>query len=171
MTSPEKPTTARTRSRFLLPCVAVASLSSIASADIYFTEYLNNTTNGDEDTYEWCEIYNAGTTAVDLTGWSFADNTSGGVIETFGIIKPGAFMIIAKNAQAWANTWTPGDVGSTAHEWTGENLSNTADALNLFDAAGVLQAHLSYCRWRNARQECVLRRSIRRVRNQRDLSG
>jgi hypothetical protein len=114
-----------------------------AAANIYFTEYLNNT-NGEESTYEWCEIYNAGNKAIDLTGWSFADNTSGGVINTFGVIEAGAFMIIAKDAQAWVSAWGLGQVGSTVHEWTGGNLSNTADSLSLFNAQGAMKAHLSY---------------------------
>jgi hypothetical protein len=127
-------------------CLSIASalgLGSVACGNIYITEYLNNTA-GDESTYEWFEIYNAGSASIDMSGWSVRDNAGGGVIDTLGLIRPGQFMIIARDAAAWVEAWNMGVQGANVHQWLGGNLSNTSDAMYLYDAAGVLQTSLSY---------------------------
>jgi hypothetical protein len=71
---------------------------------------------------EWVELYNAGSTAVDLGGW-FLDDSEGGSeayrMPEGTVIPPGAFMLFH---------------GRT----TGVTLDDTGDLVRLLDSDGVL---------------------------------
>src|SRR5690349_9083143 len=66
---------------------------------------------------EWIELYNAGTNAVNLTGWrigrgvdyAFANNT---------VLQPGAYLVVAANRTAFLGQY-PG-VANVVGDWTGQ---------------------------------------------------
>ncbi|WP_310483721.1 SdiA-regulated domain-containing protein [Chamaesiphon sp. VAR_48_metabat_403] len=108
---------------------------------IRITEYSYTAANG-----EFFELTNTGTTPIDLTGWSFDDNTrtTGSFSLTgLGILNAGASAIVTETAEATFRTaWNiPAMVkvlgGST------QGLGR-ADEINIYDAGGVQIDRLTY---------------------------
>lgn len=57
---------------------------------------------------EWVEIFNTGSVAVDLTGWSLSDDANHvKSLSSLGIINPGEFKVY-ENSEGWLNN-TGGD--------------------------------------------------------------
>jgi hypothetical protein len=71
-------------------------------ANLVITEFLasNVATNGlldeDRDNSDWIEIYNRGTNAVNLAGWSLSDDPEVPGFWVFGsrVLNPGQYMIV-----------------------------------------------------------------------------
>ncbi len=87
---------------------------------------------------EFLELYNAGSTMVDLSGW-----TTTGVVSTIPAsteLAPGAYLVLAINP-AELETRT-GYAGAIA--WTSGNLSNGGETVTLTDAVGNLIDSVSY---------------------------
>ena len=104
-------------------------------SDICINEIIPNPNGYDDDVYpngEWLELYNDGSTDVDLTGWSVTN--SAGKVLTFNAasivgysssnnqtweISPGEYVVIARNGDS--NFY----------------LTNTADTISLLDASST----------------------------------
>lgn len=85
---------------------------------------------------EWIEIYNAGTTAADIGGWTIADNRSADVLPGF-LLEPGAFVVVAANHVFLQNYPDfDGDVIILAGN-IGNQLGNDGDLVALIDPSGV----------------------------------
>ncbi|HKX63122.1 MAG TPA: lamin tail domain-containing protein, partial [Verrucomicrobiae bacterium] len=73
---------------------------NLATADLVINEILASNQNGlaDEDgqPQDWIEIYNRGTTTVDLTGWSLSDDPELPGLWTFGsrALGPGQYLLV-----------------------------------------------------------------------------
>ncbi|MEL6464398.1 MAG: ExeM/NucH family extracellular endonuclease [Pseudomonadota bacterium] len=83
---------------------------------------------------EYFEIYNAGTAAVDINGWTVSDNDSDSfVIDNGGplTIAPGSYLVLGNNADISTNGGVPVD-----YEYSGMSLSNGADEIVLTTPAG-----------------------------------
>jgi uncharacterized protein YjiK len=112
---------------------------------------------------DWYEVTNTGTTAIDISGWRFDDGSSSfaSAVALRGITSipagrsaiflEGAAtgtndeMLIANFSQAWfGTTEVPAGILIGAYGGTGVGLSSTADAVNLFNAAGALQAKVTF---------------------------
>lgn len=83
-------------------CVSVLSVSS-ANADLVITEILYNEVGSNSDG-EWVEIYNNGTTAIDLTNYKIGDEETAESVSltegmfyfpTGAIINPGEVQLVA----------------------------------------------------------------------------
>jgi hypothetical protein len=86
--------------------------STVLNANIFITEIMYNPSGTDipSPTFsqEWVEIYNAGTTTVDLTGWTFRDEDDGaadwGVMS--GSLAPGQVGVITTSTEeAFKASW------------------------------------------------------------------
>ncbi|WP_080057528.1 lamin tail domain-containing protein [Spirosoma aerolatum] len=134
----------------LLPQTAVkgnAPSSLAVNADpvgqIRITEFAYN---GAGAANEFIELTNTGTAPIDLTGWSFDDNSrvAGSFsIGTFGVVQPGESVVIAEaSAAAFRTAWylptTVKVVGSN-----NQNLGN-GDELNIYDASNTLVDRLTF---------------------------
>ncbi|HOQ04595.1 MAG TPA: lamin tail domain-containing protein [Anaerohalosphaeraceae bacterium] len=116
-------------------------LGGAAGARMVITEWMYSGVNG-----EFVEFTNVGTTSVDMTGWSFDDNsrTPGSVdLSAFGLVSPGESVILTEaDAAAFRTAWGLGAsvkiIGNLTH-----NLGRN-DEINLYDAGGVLIARLTY---------------------------
>ncbi|MEJ0020173.1 MAG: SdiA-regulated domain-containing protein [Acetobacteraceae bacterium] len=107
---------------------------------------------------DWFEITNAGTTALDITGWKMDDSSGvfGSAVSLLGITSIGAGESVvfletddlAAARTAFINTWFGGTppAGLQIGNYTGSGvgLSTGGDEVNLFDASGVLQAGISF---------------------------
>jgi len=120
-------------------CLGVA-----ARADLVITEVMsssshtNSAANGD-----WWELYNSGTTDVDLTGYSWDDNTATAGSADFNgtTVAAGAYLIVCQETigaeQAWRDLWGISasvpvvNLGNTEFQ----NFSASGDEIHLYDAA------------------------------------
>lgn len=119
------------------------TLSTVASlvGDLQITEYLYSGANG-----EFIEFTNVGTAPIDLSGWSFDDDSAvAGTVDlsAFGIVAAGESLILAEAAAetfraAWALSGAVKVIGGLT-----ANLGR-ADEINVFDATGALVDRLTY---------------------------
>ncbi len=88
---------------------------------------------------EWIELYNAGTNAVDLTGWRLTK----GVSFTFTnlTIPVGGYLVVAADQAVFATNY-PG-VTNVVGNWTGK-LRNSGDTIELHDATGQQVDSVTY---------------------------
>ncbi|AFL75629.1 ExeM/NucH family extracellular endonuclease [Thiocystis violascens] len=103
---------------------------------------------------DWFEVTNTGTSAVDISGWRFDDDSSvaangsdlGGVTS----IGSGQSVVFvdgdANTVTAFVNTWFGGILpsGVTIGTYDGPGLGTGGDAVNLFDATGTLVTGVSF---------------------------
>jgi hypothetical protein len=114
-----------------------------ANAQVAITEFVNDTL-GDENTDEWVEIYNYGTTSVDLSGWTIVDaDTDAADIPAF-TLAPGAFAILTEDPAAFIADWAVGVSGVDVITVAIGSLANTGDEIILRDAAGADVWSLAY---------------------------
>ncbi len=110
---------------------------------------------------DWFEVTNNGTTALDITGWKVDDssNSFAASIALTGItsIAPGesviflesstgnpATTVIASFKSTWFGANPPASLQVGTYQGSGIGLSTGGDAVNLYDAAGVLQANVVF---------------------------
>lgn len=103
--------------------------------DIVITEIMYNSPAGDD--FEFVELYNKGTDAVDLTGWSFTQ----GFGYTFGAVSIGAgeYLVISEDSLLMLDLY-----GVTGLEWTDGGLTNGGEDIVLTDANGVTVDSVDY---------------------------
>lgn len=126
------------RSR-LLPILLLAASAAPSSATVYITEWMY-------DGSEFIEFTNVGPFTVDLTGWSFDDDSriAGTVdLSAFGSVAPGESVILSEATAAdfrteWSLPATVKIIGGLA-----VNLGRN-DEINLFNASSVLVDRLSF---------------------------
>lgn len=127
-------------------------LSATTRADLVITEVMSSSShtnaaaNGD-----WWELYNSGSSAVDLTLYSWDDNTAtAGSADFNGLtINAGQAIIICQETigaeQAWKDLWGISDVtvvnlGNTEFQ----NLGSTGDEIHLYDPSSNEIASVSF---------------------------
>lgn len=89
---------------------------------------------------EYVELFNSGSSAVEVGGWSLKDDGGNAYVLPAGTTIPsGGYLVIAANADPGANGgFTPDLV------WTNFALSNSGDEVVLVDAGAVEQDRLDY---------------------------
>ena len=107
---------------------------------------------------DWFEVTNTGTSAVGLTGWKMDDNsnTFAAAVPLSGItsIAPGESVIFIESSapatvvpafkSLWFGANPPAGLQIGTYSGSGVGLSTGGDAVNLFDAAGTLQAKVTF---------------------------
>ncbi|MBI5059640.1 lamin tail domain-containing protein [candidate division KSB1 bacterium] len=130
----------------ILPNSQVSFTVSAPPENLKFTEFMPNpafASTGDS-LGEWFEIYNAGATTVDLTGWIIADNSGSDTIEA-GTINPGQYFVFCSNGDSATNGGVPEnfDYRFATSGW-GLSLSNTGETIFLRNPAGTNVATVTY---------------------------
>lgn len=124
---------------FSLGMTGVITVNGAATGDVVITEI--NYNNPGTDNLEFIELYNNGTTAVDLQGWTF----STAINYTFPSypLNPGDYVVIANNATEFENAfgfqplgWDP--AGSNVLNNIGENIVLSDAMGNLVDSVHYL---------------------------------
>lgn len=124
--------------------VGLAIVSGSSLGAIKITEWMYNGAGG--TAREYVEITNTGGAAIDLTGWSFDDNsrTPGSfAIGSLGILGAGQSAIICEPTEAaFRSAWGL----SAAIKIIGGNTNNLgrADEVNIYDASNNLVDRLTY---------------------------
>lgn len=107
---------------------------------------------------DWFELTNTGTTAVDITGWKVDDSSASfaSALELNGItsIAPGESVVFIETSDLpgmtttflanWFGANPPAGLRIGSYSGGGIGLSTGGDAVNLYDASGVLQARVSF---------------------------
>lgn len=121
--------------------VAALALTAAAHADMRITEWAYSASNG-----EYVEFTNFGAAAIDLTGWSYDDDSRlPGVLDlsAFGTVQPGESVVITESLEAdFRAAWNLAAAVDVIGEYT-NNLGRN-DEINLFDNGGVLVDRLTY---------------------------
>ncbi|MBN2216505.1 MAG: lamin tail domain-containing protein, partial [Pirellulales bacterium] len=134
--------------RVLFVLCVFSLCAATARAEMRITEwmYKGAKINAAEEENEFIEFTNVGSTNVDMTGWSYDDNsqTSGTVdLSAFGIVAPGESVILAEPNEAdfrteWNLASTIKVIGSN-----GANLGRN-DEINLYDDSDTLVDQLTF---------------------------
>lgn len=112
-----------------------------AAAQMRITEFMYSGTNG-----EIIEFTNVGAAPVDMTGWSFDDNsqTPGSTpLSAYGVVAPGESVLLTEiDGEIFRSAWGL----CSAVKIIGSNANNLGrnDELNLYDAGGTLVDRLGY---------------------------
>ena len=107
------------------------------------TEFMYNTVTGGG---EFIELTNIGGTAIDMTGWSFDDDSRLAGTQSltgFGIVKPGESVIFTESpAATFRSNWNL----CNGIKIVGNNTTNLGrgDEINIFDASNVLVDRLTF---------------------------
>jgi predicted extracellular nuclease len=117
------------------------SINAAPAGLIRITEYMYNGTPG-----EYVELTNVGNAPVDMTGWSYDDNTrtAGSFsLSGFGIVQPGESVVFTEaNATVFRTAWyLPASVKVVGGSDQGLGRS---DEINIYNAAGTLVDRLTY---------------------------
>ncbi len=107
---------------------------------------------------DWFEVTNTSSSAINITGWKFDDNSnafaSSVALNGITSIAPGESVIFLETATPTAtipsfkSTWfganPPASLQIGSYTGSGVGLSTAGDAVNLFDASGILQANVVF---------------------------
>lgn len=95
---------------------------------------------------EWIEIYNAGDSAVDLSGWSFFENeTDHGMALAQGLsvsLPANGFAIITQDAEKFLTAYP--FASTTVFDSAWASLKESGELIGLKDAAGILIEQFTY---------------------------
>lgn len=127
--------------RNAITLAAVLATAGAAQASMHITEWMYS-----GGLAEFWELTNTGAAPIDLTGWSFDDDsaTPGTVsLSTFGVVAPGESIIITEVTDAeFRDEWNlPGSI-----RVLGGNTTNfgRGDVFHLYDASNALVDRLAY---------------------------
>lgn len=106
---------------------------------------------------DWFEVTNGGSSTLNITGWKMDDNSnsfaSSVALNGVTSIAAGASAIFIETSSAatitaFINTWfggtAPAGVQIGSYSGSGVGLSTGGDAVNLYNAAGTLQANVTF---------------------------
>ncbi|HOX46615.1 MAG TPA: MopE-related protein [Myxococcota bacterium] len=121
------------------PGVAPSQCGSAAAAgELVVTEILNDPSCVTDDRGEWVELWNPTQRELELRGWRLGDD-----MDTWEIpglrLAPGARTVLCRHGDTAAN----GGV-SCALVFTGVQLNNSSDSVNLLDPAGTVVDRVAY---------------------------
>ncbi len=111
-------------------CGTVNQSSTGPVANIIITEIMYNPPESGTDSLEFIELYNHGSTSVNLSGYTFTQ----GINHTFssGSIAPNQYFVIAVDSNAHFNVFGQ----KPDAEWTSGGLSNSGEDIALHDNLG-----------------------------------
>ncbi|MEM1271211.1 MAG: lamin tail domain-containing protein, partial [Bacteroidota bacterium] len=135
----------------LVTCMLLWALPT--QAQIVISE-INYNADGDFDAGDWVELYNAGSSVADLSGWRFTDDfdNPGFTLPNGTTLDAGSYLVLVENASLFtalhAGIDHVGDFGadetSSDPDPAGFGLSNSGEALALYDAGGALADSVKY---------------------------
>jgi predicted extracellular nuclease len=116
-----------------------------AQAQIRITEWEYNGA-ADGDAGEFIELMNVGNTPIDMTGWSFDDNSRAPgsfSLSAFGVVQPKKILVISEMSESvFRAAWSlPASVPLIAGN--NQNLGR-ADEINIYDSTNSLVDRLTF---------------------------
>ena len=127
--------------RTIAAVAAVAAIAGAANAQIRITEWMYQGANG-----EFIEFTNIGNSPIDMTGWSYDDDSripGSTSLSAFGIVAPGESVLLVETAaDLFRTAWNLPASIKIIGEFT-NNLGRN-DEINLYNAAFDLIDRLTY---------------------------
>ncbi|MDO9149898.1 MAG: lamin tail domain-containing protein [Methylotenera sp.] len=141
-----------------LPLIMAALLATIsfqANAAIAITEVAPWGSGDAPYASDWFELTNTGATTIDISGWKVDDssNSFAAALALKGVtnIAAGQSVIFIESADGAAipsfiSTWFSSNTAPLVGYYSGSGigLSTAGDAVNIFNAAGIRQANVSF---------------------------
>ena len=143
--------------------IALFNTSTASAVTTLRITEANPTGSSEAYSFDWFEVTNTGSSAVDITGWSVDDSSSittpvRGLLTTITSIAAGESVIFIEssvanfntNKTAFGNAWFGGTLPSSlqigSYTASGVSLAAGGDGVGLFDNAStpVLQAYISF---------------------------
>lgn len=109
--------------------------------DILITELFINPSESPEKNFEWIELYNTSSQAIDLDGWKLLDNLSEDILPSF-LIEPESSLIIKTSQEALSSYTGPTLIIEDGS--IGNQLGNSGDKLILLNSEDVIIDQLSW---------------------------
>ncbi len=116
--------------------LAASPPAAAAPTDVVINEMMFHAVS-DLDGDDYLELFNRGTTAVDLSGWTFSGVTL--TLAPGTTINPGGFLVVARDAVQFQATY-----GFAPAAVYGGNLSNSGETVAVKDAGGTTIDTVSY---------------------------
>ena len=135
---------------FSLPCRPVSATSpsgndigGVVAADTVVINEINYNSHDDYESKDWVELYNAGTTDVDLTGWTYSDEDDDHVFAfpDGTTLNSGEYLVVAQEIASFS-TIHP-DVSNVVGD-ADFGLSGGGELVRIFDASGSIVDSLTY---------------------------
>ncbi len=127
--------------RFLIGAFTIAALAAAADAQMRITEWSYSSTDG-----EFIEFTNVGEAAIDMTGWSYDDDSrlpGAFPLTPFGLVQPGESVILSElSASDFRTNWSL-PLGVDVIGGNTVNLGRN-DEINLYDASNAQVDRLTY---------------------------
>lgn len=122
----------------------LAACGTSEPPSVFFSEVLYHPVLEDDyvERHELVELYNAGSSSVDLSGFRLVGETVALTLPAGSVMAAGEYRVIAKDRAAVAAVWGL-DPSTVWGDYEGE-LSNGRDTLSLLDRAGEAVDSLSY---------------------------
>lgn len=133
-----------------------AAFTAPAQAQVRITEVAPWSSGNSPVGADWFEVTNFGNAAVNITGWKFDDASGlfGSSVALNGVtsIAAGKSVIFVEGNAAtttafinnWFNGTAPAGFAIGSYSGSGIGLSTNGDAVNLFNADGVLQTRVGF---------------------------
>lgn len=119
-----------TKSILAAAAMLIAGIANPSQGAMRITEWAYQGNGG-----EYIEFTNTGTTPIDLTGWSFDDDSQDpGIfsLSPFGLVAPGESVVITEStATSFRNAWSLAPTVKVLGGYT--NNLGRADQINIFD--------------------------------------
>jgi hypothetical protein len=122
-------------------CTIIVTLSAPVSTNagsIIITEIMPNPKAVFDNHGEWFEIYNSGSTSLDLNGWTVSDNAASSTITSL-TIDPFAYLVFGVDSDYTTN----GNVNIN-WQYTGLILANSGDVISIYDDGSNLIDAVAY---------------------------
>ncbi|MCC7465886.1 MAG: lamin tail domain-containing protein [Saprospiraceae bacterium] len=112
----------------------------VAQAQVVITEIMYNPPESGNDSLEYFELYNLNNTSTDISGWTFTQGIAF-TIPSGTVMPPGGYLVLAKNANAFASVFgfAPDFVWAS-----NDALTNGGEDIELRDATGNVQDYVNY---------------------------
>jgi hypothetical protein len=138
----------------LIGLAILSLITAQANAAVLITEVAPWGSGNAPYATDWFELTNTGSSAVNISGWKMDDNSNSFASATSltGITSIGAgeSVIFTENAanasflSTWFGTNIPASLQIGSYTGSGVGLSASADAVNIYNASGVLQANVTF---------------------------
>ena len=123
-----------------------------ASETVVINEIMYDVSGTDSDR-EWIEIYNGGTSSVDVSSWKFFEEGSNHSLTVHigsAVIPADGYAMIVDSPDAFLLDWP--DYSGTILDSSWSSFTNTGESLALKDGAGVVKRNyirsIDWCRRR-----------------------
>lgn len=121
--------------------VALPSGTSSDGEDIIINEIMYDP-EGNEHSYEWIELYNNNTAAIDIDGWILNGTIGGSDTILNGTMGIGEYLIISNNVSAFQERYPSVTCRILKGNWSA--LGNAGDWINLSDDKEILIDSVNY---------------------------